>query len=81
MHAGLDKANPSAMFLTFSLMLEHLGFCEAARSISQAVVKITASKMRTYDLDGQYGTKAVADAIIQTAKTIFESQYSYGVTK
>ncbi|NIF20415.1 isocitrate/isopropylmalate dehydrogenase family protein [Candidatus Pantoea multigeneris] len=72
-YAGKDKANPSAMFLTLSLLLDHLGLNDAALAITQAVEKVARSEIRTYDLKGTYGTRAVAEEIIQSAQYYFDS--------
>ncbi len=77
-YVGLDKANPSAMFLTLALMLDYLGFRENAHIISQAVRIVATSDIRTYDLNGQYGTKAVAEQIILTAITLLSSNHLPG---
>ena len=48
-YAGLDKVNPSSVLLSGVLMLEHLGWTEAAASITASVEKTIASKVVTYD--------------------------------
>ncbi len=48
-YADLDKVNPSSVLLSGVLMLEHLGWQEAADLITQAVEKTIASKVITYD--------------------------------
>ncbi len=48
-YAGLDKVNPSSVILSGVLMLEHMGWQEAADLITQAVEKTIASKVVTYD--------------------------------
>ncbi|MBP1968872.1 isocitrate dehydrogenase [Virgibacillus natechei] len=48
-YAGLDKVNPSSMILSAVLMLEHLGWREAADLITKAMDKTIASKVVTYD--------------------------------
>jgi isocitrate dehydrogenase len=48
-YAGLDKVNPSSILLSGVLMLEHLGWQEAADLIMQSVEKTIASKVVTYD--------------------------------
>lgn len=48
-YADLDKVNPSSVLLSGVLMLEHLGWQEAADLITQAVEKTIASKVVTYD--------------------------------
>ncbi|MGM0940432.1 MAG: NADP-dependent isocitrate dehydrogenase [Bacillota bacterium] len=48
-YAGLDKVNPSSVILSAVLMLEHLGWREAADLITNAMDKTIASKVVTYD--------------------------------
>lgn len=48
-YAGLDKVNPSSVLLSGVLMLEHLGWNEAADLIMKSMEKTIASKVVTYD--------------------------------
>ncbi|PLT32310.1 NADP-dependent isocitrate dehydrogenase [Bacillus sp. V5-8f] len=48
-YAGLDKVNPSSVLLSGVLMLEHLGWTEAAKSIISSVENTISSKVVTYD--------------------------------
>ena len=48
-YAGLDKVNPSSVLLSAVLLLEHLGWKEAASSITASVEKTIESKVVTYD--------------------------------
>ncbi|TFE00943.1 NADP-dependent isocitrate dehydrogenase [Jeotgalibacillus salarius] len=48
-YAGLDKVNPSSVILSGVLLLEHLGWNEAADLISKSMEKTIASKVVTYD--------------------------------
>ncbi|GAB3060819.1 NADP-dependent isocitrate dehydrogenase [Salinicoccus sesuvii] len=48
-YAGLDKVNPSSVILSGVLMLEHLGWQEAADLVTKAMEKTIASKVVTYD--------------------------------
>ncbi len=64
-YAGKDKANPTATILSAALMLSHLGEAEAAEAVTAAVRKVVAAgEQVTYDLGGDAGTAAMADAII-----------------
>jgi 3-isopropylmalate dehydrogenase len=63
-HAGLNKANPSAMFMAIALMLEHLGHSQQARYINAAVSTVSRSSVRTYDMGGSHTTNQVGEAII-----------------
>ncbi|WP_017473386.1 NADP-dependent isocitrate dehydrogenase [Amphibacillus jilinensis] len=70
-YAGLDKVNPSSVILSGVLMLEHLGWKEAADLITKAMDKTIGSKVVTYDfarlMDGATEVKAseFADALIK----------------
>ncbi len=48
-YAGLDKVNPSSVLLSGVLMLEHLGWNEAAKLVMDSVEKTIESKVVTYD--------------------------------
>ncbi|GLO66829.1 MULTISPECIES: NADP-dependent isocitrate dehydrogenase [Oceanobacillus] len=48
-YAGLDKVNPSSVILSAVLMLEHLGWREAADLITKSMDKTIGSKVVTYD--------------------------------
>ncbi|GEM05024.1 isocitrate dehydrogenase [NADP] [Halolactibacillus miurensis] len=69
-YAGLDKVNPSSVILSGVLMLEHLGWNEAADLITKAMDHTIGSKVVTYDfarlMDGatEVKTSEFADALI-----------------
>ncbi len=48
-YANLDKVNPSSVILSGVLMLEHLGWTEAAKLITDGIEKSIANKTVTYD--------------------------------
>ncbi|RCW66319.1 NADP-dependent isocitrate dehydrogenase [Saliterribacillus persicus] len=48
-YAGLDKVNPSSVILSGVLMLEHLGWREAADLVLKSMDKTIGSKVVTYD--------------------------------
>ncbi|MGD6816830.1 NADP-dependent isocitrate dehydrogenase [Metabacillus sp. 84] len=48
-YAGMDKVNPSSVLLSGVLMLEHLGWNEAADLVIKSVEHTIASKVVTYD--------------------------------
>jgi isocitrate dehydrogenase len=49
-YAGLDKVNPSSVVLSGAMMLEHMGWSEAARLIERGIQATIASRRVTYDL-------------------------------
>ncbi|QDX00586.1 NADP-dependent isocitrate dehydrogenase [Staphylococcus chromogenes] len=70
-YADLDKVNPSSVLLSCVLLLEHLGWQEAADLITASVEKTIASKVVTYDfarlMDGatEVKTSEFADELIK----------------
>lgn len=70
-YAGLDVVNPSSLLLSGVLMLEHLGWTEAASLITDSIEKTIASKVVTYDfarlMDGatKVKTSEFADELIK----------------
>lgn len=48
-YAGQDKVNPGSVILSGAMMLEHLGWLEAAELIYKGVERTIASKRVTYD--------------------------------
>jgi isocitrate dehydrogenase len=52
-YAGLDKINPGSVMLSGVMMLEYLGWNEAAKRIVDAIQKTISQKHVTYDLARQ----------------------------
>jgi isocitrate dehydrogenase len=52
-YAGLDKVNPSSLLLSGVMMLDYMGWVEAARMIEEALEKTIQQKTVTYDLERQ----------------------------
>ena len=52
-YAGQDKVNPGSLILSGIMMLEYLGWDEAAKIIEQAIEKTISQKKVTYDLERQ----------------------------
>jgi isocitrate dehydrogenase len=52
-YAGQDKVNPSAMILSGRIMLERLGWDDAADLVRDAVEAQISSKRVTYDIERQ----------------------------
>ena len=61
--AGKNKANPIASMLTLEMMLEHLGFGEAALDLGAAVQSAVQSNQLTEEVGGALGTREVGDFI------------------
>jgi isocitrate dehydrogenase len=49
-YAGLDKVNPTSLILSGVMLLEHLGWSEAAQLIHQALPRTIQAGIATYDL-------------------------------
>jgi isocitrate dehydrogenase len=59
-HAGQDKVNPGSIILSAVMMLEYMGWKEAAKLIDKALEETIMQKMVTYDLERQIeGAKLV----------------------
>jgi len=52
-YAGQDKVNPGSVILSGVMMLEYLGWQEAADMIYAALAKTISQKQVTYDLERQ----------------------------
>lgn len=70
-YAGQDKVNPGSLILSGVMMLEHLGWKEAAEMVYPALGKTISQKRVTYDLERQMEgavvlkTSEFASAIIE----------------
>ncbi len=70
-HAGLDKANPGSLLFSGVMMLEYIGWREAADMVQAAYAKTVASGVVTYDFARQMTgakevkTSAFADAVVK----------------
>jgi isocitrate dehydrogenase len=75
-YAGQDKVNPTAMILSGRIMLQFLGWEDAADLVRDAVEQTISSKQVTYDLHRQIegGTKLAtsefADAVVQNIEDL-----------
>lgn len=69
-YANLDKVNPGSLMLSGVMMLQYMGWTEAAELIESALAKVIADKMVTYDfarqMDGatEVPTSKFADLLI-----------------
>ncbi len=70
-YAGLDVVNPSSLILSGKMMLEYIGWQDAAELIQSALVKTIQQRKVTYDLARQMqdatrvGTSEFASAIVE----------------
>jgi len=63
--AGLGLANPSSLILSSVMMLEFMGWGEAATLVKLALAKAIASGHTTRDLGGQLTTAEFTKAVIE----------------
>jgi tartrate dehydrogenase/decarboxylase/D-malate dehydrogenase len=67
--AGRGIANPIAQILSGAMMLEHLGYPEAARAVEAAAEQVLGDKkLRTPDLGGKASTKTVGEAVARAVR-------------
>ena len=70
-HAGLDKANPGSLLFSGAMMLEYIGWNEAAQLVQSGYEKAVVAKVVTYDfarqMDGatEVSTSKFADEVIK----------------
>ena len=70
-YAGQDKVNPGSLILSAVMMLEHLGWEEAARAVDRGLEGAIGAKTVTYDLERQMEgatkvpTSGFAQAIVE----------------
>ncbi len=70
-YAGQDKVNPGSLILSGVMMLEHLGWAEAARTVRDSLGRTIRAKILTYDLARQMegakevGTTGFARAMVE----------------
>ena len=73
-YAGQDKVNPGSLILSGVMMLEHLGWQEAADAIVNAMEATIQAKTVTYDLERQMGgavkvkTSGFAEKIVENLR-------------
>lgn len=67
-YAGLNKVNPTALLLSATMMLEHLGENDAKANIEGALYATLGSGVKTYDLGGSATTSGFAEAVAANLK-------------
>ena len=69
-YAGQDKVNPGSLILSAAMMLEHLGWNEAAQAVDRGLEGAVAARTVTYDLERQMdgatkvSTSAFGEAVV-----------------
>ncbi|HDM76639.1 MAG TPA: isocitrate dehydrogenase (NADP(+)) [Deltaproteobacteria bacterium] len=70
-YAGKNKVNPGSLILSGAMMLEYMGWIEAASIIEKALEQTISEKIVTYDLARQIsdarevGTREFAEAVVE----------------
>lgn len=68
---GQDQANPTALILSATMMLRHLGLDDHATRISEAVYSVVAEgKVRTRDMGGNSKTHEFTNAVLRKMEQI-----------
>ncbi len=70
-YAGLNKVNPSSLILSGKMLLEYIGWKEAAELIWKALSKTIQQKIVTYDLARQ----------LENAKEVTSSEFGEAIIK
>ena len=68
--AGKGIANPVGQIWSGAMMLEHLGYPEAARVVELAIEVAIGKNIKTFDLGGNATTSDVGKAVAEIARTI-----------
>ena len=75
-YEGQDKVNPSAIILSGAILLEYIGWDDAATLVKEAVERTITEGTVTYDLHRQIeggtkvGTSGFADAVIENIEAL-----------
>jgi 3-isopropylmalate dehydrogenase len=67
-YAGKNVTNPIGAILSAGLMLDYIGYSDAAKGIEKAVIQTISSKEVTRDLGGNLTTTGAGDAISSAMK-------------
>jgi isocitrate dehydrogenase (NAD+) len=67
-YTGQNKVNPTALLLSATMMLEHLGELDAKKNIEGALEATLGKGIKTYDLGGDATTSGFAEAIASELK-------------
>ena len=67
-YTGMNKVNPTALLLSATLMLDHLGEKKAQENIEGALKATLQKGIKTYDLGGTATTSGFAEAVASELK-------------
>lgn len=75
-YSGMDKVNPTAEILAGAMLLEHLGWTEAAAMVSEGVKRAVQAKEVTYDLArkiegaAEVGTQEFSESVVEKIQAL-----------
>jgi isocitrate dehydrogenase (NAD+) len=67
-YAGLNKVNPTALLLSATMMLDHIGERQARKDVEGALYATLGKGIKTYDIGGDATTTSFTDAICSELK-------------
>ena len=67
-YTGMNKVNPTALLMSATLMLDHLGMPEKRVDIEGALMETLSAGIKTYDLGGDATTSGFAEAVASNLK-------------
>jgi isocitrate dehydrogenase (NAD+) len=67
-YTGMNKVNPTALLLSATLMLDHLGEFQARKDIEGALEATLGKGIKTYDLGGNATTSGFSEAVASELK-------------
>ncbi|MBS1717827.1 MAG: NAD-dependent isocitrate dehydrogenase [Armatimonadetes bacterium] len=67
-YTGMNKVNPTALLLSATMMLEHLGEHDAKANVEGALKATLMKGVKTYDLGGSATTSGFAEAVASEMK-------------
>ena len=62
--AGQDKCNPSAAFLAFGMLLDHVDRYDLGHALRMSLLACIAARVSTADIGGTLGTTAFSEAVL-----------------
>lgn len=69
--AGQDRCNPSAIFLAFGMLLDHIDRYDLGHALRLAVLGAIEARETTADLGGRLGTIGFTDAVLERMEQEF----------
>ena len=66
--AGKDEANPTALLLSYAMLLEDCGYADKAKQLRDVIYQLIEEKVTTKDIGGTLSCSAYSKAIIERLK-------------